>query len=243
MLAVNCARTCIVQNVYPSPPFGSRATWIAVLWIAVLRYWRRAIRLVRWQIEDLESGRVPSTHNQNISRWLLAAAALSCGFQLVWFGSRCIHQIDIDGIDYIGIARHLRSHQFYSAINDFRSPLLSWMIAAGSFFDGDLVRVGKALNIGSYLLCGVLLYFFAKSLWHSELAASLAVIWFSLSRGLSVVAVGMVTPDFLFAALTLAYFIVLLQCLRTDEKRWWGLLGGVHALAFLAKAFALPWLG
>ncbi len=103
---------------------------------------------------------MPSTHNQNISRWLLAATALSYGFQLVWFGSLCIHQIDIDGIDYIGIARHLRSHQFYSAINDFRSPLLSWMIAAGSFFDGDLVLVGKVLNIGSYLLCGALLYIF-----------------------------------------------------------------------------------
>ncbi len=183
-----------------------------------------------------------STHKSAISRWVLAATALSYGFQLVWFGSRCLHQIDIDGIDYIGIARHLRSHQFYSAINDFRSPLLSWMIAAGSFFDGDLVRVGKVLNIGSYLLCGVLLYFFAKSLWHSELTASLAVFWFSLSRGLPVVAVGMVTPDFLFASLTLSYFIVLLQCLRTDERRWWGLLGGIHALAFLAKGFALPWL-
>jgi len=185
---------------------------------------------------------VHSTHKSAISRWVLAATALSYGFQLVWFGSRCLHQIDIDGIDYIGIARHLRSHQFYSAINDFRSPLLSWMIAAGSFFDGDLVRVGKVLNIGSYLLCGVLLYFFAKSLWHSELTASLAVFWFSLSRGLPVVAVGMVTPDFLFASLTLSYFIVLLQCLRTDERRWWGLLGGIHALAFLAKGFALPWL-
>jgi hypothetical protein len=185
---------------------------------------------------------VTSTHKQNISRWLLAATALSCWFQLVWFGSKCFHQIDIDGIDYIGIARHLRSHQFYSAINDFRSPLLSWMIAAGSFLDGDLVRVGKVLNIGSYLLCGALLYFFTKSLWHSELAASLAVFWFSLSRGLSAISVEMVTPDFLFAALVLVYFMVLLQCLRTDEKRCWGWLGGIHALAFLAKGFALPWL-
>jgi hypothetical protein len=185
---------------------------------------------------------VPSTNRQSISRWILVAAALSYCFQLVWFGSMCFHQIDIDGIDYIGIARHLRSHQFYSAINALRSPLLSWMIAAGSFFDGDLLRVGKVLNIGCFLLCGVLLYFFAKSLWHSELAASLAVLWFSFSRGLSAQAVGMVTPDFLFAALTLVYFMVLLQCLRTDETRRWGLLGGIHALAFLAKAFALPWL-
>ncbi len=182
------------------------------------------------------------TNKQNISRWLLAAAALSCCFQIGWFGSRCFHQIDIDGIDYIGIARHLRDHQFYSAINDFRSPLLSWLIAAGSFFVGDLALVGKLLSIGSYLLCAILLYSFAKSLWHSELAASLAVLWFSLSRGLAVQAVGMVTPDLLFAALTLVYFIVLLQCLRADESKRWGWLGVIHALAFLAKGFALPWL-
>jgi hypothetical protein len=182
------------------------------------------------------------TNNRNISRWILVAAALSYCFQLAWFGSMSFHQIDIDGMDYIGIARHLRSHQFYSAINDFRSPLLSWMIAAGSFFGGDLVLVGKILNIGSFLLCGALLYLFTRSLWHSELLASLAVLWFSLSRGLSAQAVGMVTPDFLLAALVLAYFTALLQCLRTDEKRCWGLLGGIHALAFLAKGFALPWL-
>jgi hypothetical protein len=185
---------------------------------------------------------VSPRQKQVLSRWLLALAALSYVGQLAWFGSRCFHQIDIDGIDYIGIARHLRSHQFYSAINDFRSPLLSWMIAVGSFFDGNLVRVGKILSIGSYLLCAFLLYFFAKTLWHSELAASVAVLWFSLCRGLSAIAVEMVTPDFLFAALVLVYFMVLLQCLRTNKKRCWGWLGGIHALAFLAKGFALPWL-
>lgn len=183
-----------------------------------------------------------STPKQNISHWLLAATALSYCLQLIWFGSRSIHQIDIDGIDYIGIARHLRNHQFYSAINDFRSPLMSWMIAAGSFFGGDMVRVGKIVNIGSYLLCGVLIFFFANTLWHSELAGSAAALWFSLSRGLSAQAVDMVTPDFLLAALVLVYFMVLLRCFRTEHKKYWGWLGGVHALAFLAKSFALPWL-
>src|ERR1700678_2035837 len=52
----------------------------------------------------------------------------------------------------------------------------------------------------------------------------------------------MVTPGVLLAALVLGYFMVLLQCLRTSEIRYWGWLGGIHALAFLAKGFALPWL-
>lgn len=185
---------------------------------------------------------VKSNHRPNTSRWLLCAAALSCGFQLAWFGSRCFHQVDIDGVDYIGIARHLRSLQLYAAINDFRSPLLSWLIAAGSFFSSDYVRVGKVLSVSSYLLCAVVLYFFAKSLWHSEWLAALAVLWFSLARGLAATAVEMITPDFLLAALVLLYFLVLLQCLRTEEKKYWGWLGAIHALAFLAKGFALPWL-
>lgn len=183
-----------------------------------------------------------SNQRPNTSRWLLSAATLSCGFQLVWFGDRCFHQIDIDGIDYVGIARHLRNHQFYASINDFRSPLLSWLIAAASFFNGNFVSVGKVLSIGSYLLCAVLLYFLTKSLWHSDLLASVAVLWFSLARGLTATAVEMITPDFLLTALVLLYFLVLLQCLRTDKKKYWVWLGAIHALAFLAKGFALPWL-
>jgi hypothetical protein len=185
---------------------------------------------------------IESHPSPSASRWILFAATLSCGFQLAWFGTRCFHQIDIDGIDYIGIARHLRNQQFYAAINDFRSPLLSWLIAAGSFFSGNSVSIGKVLSIGSYLLCAVLLYFFAKSLWNSEFLAGVAVLWFSLARGLTAIAVEMITPDFLFAALVLIYFLVLLQCLRTDKKRFWGGLGATHAVAFLAKGFALPWL-
>jgi hypothetical protein len=45
-----------------------------------------------------------SADHHNTSRWLLAAAAISFLFQLLWFGAKCFHQIDIDGMDYIGIA-------------------------------------------------------------------------------------------------------------------------------------------
>jgi hypothetical protein len=40
----------------------------------------------------------------------------------------------------------------------------------------------------------------------------------------------------------LVYFLILLQCIRTDSLGQWFALGCVHGLAFLAKAFALPWL-
>lgn len=184
----------------------------------------------------------PERSNKIISNLLVTGAILSCVVQLLWFASKCFNQINFDGMAYTGIARHIRQGEFHSAIDAFRSPLISWLIAAASFASADYLHVGKLVSIGSFMLCLALLYAFAVSLWHSRLVASLAVLLFTLGRGLSVEPVAGITPDFLFAALALVYFIVLLRCLRTDRPKDWFLLGIVHGLAFLAKAFALPWL-
>jgi Dolichyl-phosphate-mannose-protein mannosyltransferase len=180
--------------------------------------------------------------NRRTSTCLFAGAILTCIFQLLWFGLKCFNQIDYDGMAYTGIARHLRQGEFHSAINAFRSPLLSWLIAAGSFAHADFLHVGKFINVASFLLSFALLYRFAESLWHSKLASSVAVLLFALGRGLAAASVEMITPDFLFGALVLIYFIVLLRCLRDARAKIWFYLGTVHGLAFLAKAFALPWL-
>jgi hypothetical protein len=180
--------------------------------------------------------------NGRVSAWLTAVTVASCVLQLLWFGAKCFNQIDIDGMGYVGIAHHLRHGEFHAAINAFRSPLLSWLIAAASLVSSDYLHIGKLINIAAFLLSLTLLYVLTQKLWHSRLAASLAVLIFALGRGLSVAAVAMITPDFLFAALALVYFIVLLRCFRKDRLQDWVSLGVVHALAFLAKAFALPWL-
>ena len=171
---------------------------------------------------------------------VLVFAVVFTSFQLWWFGPKCIREIDYDGMAYTGIARHLRHGEFYAAINAFRSPLLSWIIAVipGS----NLVLIGKVVNIFSLLLCGVLSYVFTMRLWNSKLAASIAVALFAFGRGFVPGAAGSVVPDFLFAALTLVYFLLLLQCLRGAGWVRWFSLGIVHGIAYLAKAFALPWL-
>jgi dolichyl-phosphate-mannose-protein mannosyltransferase len=174
--------------------------------------------------------------------WFIAAAIVSCLFQLFWFASKCFNQIDIDGIGYVGVAHHLRRGEFHAAIDGFRSPLISWLIALASFASPDYLHIGKLINIATFLLSLALLFVLTQKLWHSRLAASLAVLMFALGRGLTVAAVQMITPDFLFAALALIYFIVLLRCLRKDRLQDWFLLGLIHGLAYLAKAFALPWL-
>jgi hypothetical protein len=184
--------------------------------------------------------------NSRASNWFIAGTVLSSVLQLLWFASKCFNQIDIDGMGYLGIARHVRQGELHAAINGFRSPLISWLIALASFARArgseGYVHIGKFINIGAFLLSLALLYVLTEKLWHSRLVASLAVLMFSLGRGLAASALLMVTPDFLFAALTLIYFIVLLRCLREDHIKDWFFLGAIHALAYLAKAFALPWL-
>ena len=177
-----------------------------------------------------------------ISRGFIGAAVFACSFQILWFGSKCIHQIDYDGMAYTGIARHLRQSEYFASINAFRSPLLCWIIALLSFVRADFVAIGKLCSVGSYVLCLGLLYTFTRSLWRSATVASIATLLFVLGRGLCVSAVGSVTPDFLFAALVLVYFLVLLRCLRGEQGKNWLYLGTVHGVAYLAKAFALPWL-
>jgi hypothetical protein len=122
--------------------------------------------------------------NSRAPNWFIAAAVLSCVLQLSWFASKCFNQIDIDGMGYVGIAHHLRQGEFQAAINAFRSPLISWLIVAASFGSSDYLHIGKLINIGAFLLSLTLLHVLTEKLWHSRLAASLAVFVFALGRGL-----------------------------------------------------------
>jgi hypothetical protein len=184
------------------------------------------------------------THDPKDQLWRVTVAAVfvACSFQLLWFARTCFNEIDYDGIGYIGIARHLRHGQFHAAINAIRSPLISWLITGLSLAHEDYLHVGKLVNIGSFLLCVYLLYVLTESLWRSRLAASVAALLFVLGRGLAASAIESITPDFLFAALALVYFLLLLRAVRNNRLWDWFLLGAIHGLAFLAKAFALPWL-
>jgi hypothetical protein len=177
------------------------------------------------------------------SRGVVSASIVICVAELFWFGSKCFRQIDFDGMAYTGLARHLREGDFCDSVNAFRSPLISWLIAALSVSPGHYLEIGKFVSICSFLTCAPLLYFFTLRLWQSRPVASLAVLLFILGRGLAFASVSLVTPDFLFAALVQVYFLILLRCFHIGTLKTWLSLGAVHGLAFLAKAFALPWLG
>jgi len=179
---------------------------------------------------------------RRISLILLALTALNCTYQIAWFWRFRGHNITMDGVNYIGLARHLLDGDFTASLHGYWSPLLSWLIAAGSLFTQDFTLLGRSITIASLLLCLPLLYALTFRLWRSHLASALAVLWFSLARGVIADAVTTIQADFLLVACALMYFLRLLACLRQGTRWNWFLLGVVHAAAFMAKAFAMPWL-
>jgi hypothetical protein len=175
------------------------------------------------------------------TRFLLSLTALSCLYQIIWFWRLTVHNINYDAISYIGIARHLASGDFHGSLHGYWSPLISWIIAAGSLFSHNLLLVGHAVTAMSFLLCLALLYRFTLRLWQSSSLAALSVLLFTLCRGTVAFSVSFVGADFLLTAAVLIYFTQILQCLENQSSRYWLMLGIAHAAAFLAKAFAMPW--
>jgi hypothetical protein len=178
----------------------------------------------------------------SLSAALLLLTALNCAFQIGWFWRLTHNNINFDAISYIGIARHLVGRDVHASLNGYWSPLISWLIASASIFSSNLTLPGHVITIASFLLCLLLLYFLTYRLWRSRLLAAVAVLWFSLSRGVAVSAVSFIGADFLLTGLTLLYFIQILECIHTDRVRGYFVLGLPQGVAFLAKSIALPWL-
>jgi 4-amino-4-deoxy-L-arabinose transferase-like glycosyltransferase len=178
---------------------------------------------------------------------LLALTSVNCVFQIAWFWRFHSYNINMDGISYVGLARHLADGNWKQSLHGYWSPLASWMIAAASMFDRNLfgrnfTLAGRVVTISSFLLCLPLLYRLTFKLWHSRTAAVLAVFWFCAGRALIAIAVEGIFADFILTACVLLYFIFLLNAIRDNKSSAWIFMGAAHGLAFLAKAVAMPWL-
>lgn len=172
----------------------------------------------------------------------LSMAALNCIFQIAWFWRYTSRNINYDAISYIGISRHILDGNFRESLHGYWSPVISWCIVAGSVFSANLLLVARVITILSFILCLLLVYRLSFQLWKSSSVASLSVLCFTLARGVVAFSVSFIGADFLMTAAVVGYFVILLQCLRKPTSMNWLALGAMHGLAFLTKAFAMPWL-
>src|SRR3982074_3020259 len=115
---------------------------------------------------------------------LIGAALLYWGFQVAWFWRYCGRNINADAISYIGIARHVQDGNFRASLHGYWSPLVSWIIAAGSFLGSDRTLDARVLMLPAFAVCLVLVYRLTHKLWGSRLLAALAVLWFTAARGI-----------------------------------------------------------
>lgn len=172
----------------------------------------------------------------------LALAGINCLFQIAWFWHYTSHNINYDAVSYLGIARHVLDGDLHASLHGYWSPLISWCIATASIVDRNLLLDARIITIASFLACLPLVYLLSLRLWRSSTLASFTVLYFTLARGVVAFSVYFIGADFLLTAAVSGYFLLLLQCLREPAPTNWLKLGAVHAIAFLAKAFAMPWL-
>jgi hypothetical protein len=174
-------------------------------------------------------------------RAVLGLAGLYWILNVLWFWRYCWRNINADGISYIGIARNITDGNFRASLHGYWSPLVSWTMAATSFFSSNRTLAAHLLMLPLFVACLILLHRLTDNLWHSKLLSSLAVLWFATARGIAIFSISFIGADLLLTALVLVYFNQLLLCLEQPEiaPRWFR-LGAAHGVAFLTKSIAMP---
>jgi hypothetical protein len=72
-----------------------------------------------------------------------------CLGQIWWFGSKVSGDIDFDGMTYTALAADLKMGKLFESINAFRSPLISWLIAAVPRLSS--LHAGKVVTVLTFL--------------------------------------------------------------------------------------------
>lgn len=193
---------------------------------------------------EVRSGTKGHPHGEiSAARCVIAGALAYWALTWFWFWRYCGHNINIDAISYIGIARHIVDHNFAASLHGYWSPLVSWLIAATSVAGHDYTLNARLLMIPAFAGCLALVHRLTSKLWGSPLLAALAVLWYTVARGIAAFSLYFIGADLILTAFVLLYFVLLLRCLESPhELNNWLWLGSVHAVAFFAKAIAMPLL-
>jgi hypothetical protein len=155
---------------------------------------------------------------------------------LVYFSR---NQINPDAVAYAQVARHYAAGEFSLAVNSWWSPLYSWVLVPFVWAGADPVFAAKLLGvpIGAAMALGLArLVREVAGEGHDRIA---------LAAGL-VLALPMlpspVSPDLAVSCLLVWYFVLAMRLLRGGSPRGAFLTGLLGGAAYLAKAYALPFV-
>ncbi len=170
-----------------------------------------------------------------IKRLVPALVLYSCLCGYFIFAYR--YSINTDATSYISIAQKYARGEFAGAVNAIWQPLFSWLMAPFIFSGLDPLLSAKLVQILAGMLalvsCGLLalkMPIEAKARQVMVLTLVPVVLRFTFFT---------LTPDLLFASLVTLYFSVILDPAYPSGRQPLA-CGVICGLAFLAKAYALP---
>jgi hypothetical protein len=176
---------------------------------------------------------------KKLDRYLLGAIGLYwlAGFLLI---GAFRYQINPDALSYISIAQHYRDGFWQDAINAYWSPLYSWLLLPPLFLGLEPLLAARIVNL-------TLGFIALAASWRLAVVVGLStpfrrILVFTLVPVLLQWGFSVISPDLLTIAILLPFLAFVLQpdflqrpllCLSA------GLCGG---LAYLSKAYALPFV-
>ncbi|MCS7080463.1 MAG: hypothetical protein NZ585_10515 [Chloracidobacterium sp.] len=146
-------------------------------------------------------------------------------------------QINPDGVAYLDIAEKYARGNLCGAVNAYWSPLLSWLTTVLRLVGLPPQIAVKLVLLGSgaAALGGLWRLTHDLPTWMRTVAVT-ATVPMTLHFALSVI-----TPDLLVAEALVWYVFVLIKNDASPPGWWYGLRAGtIGAVAYMAKAFALP---
>ena len=165
-----------------------------------------------------------------IALYLIAALALA------WLSR---FQLNPDAIAYIENARHWAHGDFALAVNSWWGPLLSWLLVPAVWARVDPVLAAKLLN----LVFGVGFAGGVQALVRELTGGRGSRIAFVAGLLLALVMVPEpLTPDLLLTCVLTWYFALAMRLFRSESSALAVATGLVGGLAYLAKAYALPFV-
>jgi hypothetical protein len=149
-------------------------------------------------------------------------------------------QINPDGINYINIAHSYMSGNFYGSINDYWSPLLSWLMIPFLYFGHTPVTALYSIKIMSLIL-GFLTIIGIKQLsYRFEMDEVIrTVILFTVIIPVLFFSLSIITPDLLIVCVLVYYLSIIFNFDYPSKLSNGAFCGILGALSYLSKSYGL----
>ena len=179
---------------------------------------------------------IPALSVSRVIAWLCVSAYLVIGLGMAWLSR---FEMTPDGFAYVQIARHYANGSFPLAVNSWWGPLLPWLLVPFIWMKMHPIFAARLLSIVFGLGFAVGVSALVRGMtggrgWLIALVMGLLASLTMLPRYLS--------PDMLAACLITWYFAKTMKLLRSDSIGLAAAIGLLGGLAYLAKAYALPFV-